>query len=189
MQEPAKKLFSSEEYLALEEAADYKSEYYQGEIFAMAGASINHNQIAGNLYSALNTESVCRVFMTDTRLWVKKKSLFTYPDIMVVCRELEFFESRNDTITNPVAVLEVLSESTKNYDRGEKFGFYRAIASLQEYILIDQFKYHVEQFHIGSEGKWVLTEYDSERETLKFNNIEIEIPLVNLYRRVDFEMV
>jgi Uma2 family endonuclease len=190
MEQPAKKYYTPEEYLALEEKAEYKSEYYKGEIFAMAGGTINHNQITGNLYTELSqslNDKDCRVFISDMRLWVDEKDLFTYPDIMVICDKPEFLENRNDTVENPLIIIEVLSESTKNYDRGEKFMFYRALPTLREYILVDQYKVHIEQFYIGSEGKWVLTEYNNADDILKLVNLDIQIPLVDIYRRVEFE--
>ena len=127
MQQPEIKYYTPEEYLELEETAEYKSEYYQGEIFAMSGASFNHNQIIGNVHANLHQNQKkhnCRIAMTDLRLWVKEKNLFTYPDIMVICDKPEFYPNRNDTITNPIIIIEVLSDSTKNYDRGEKFVFF-----------------------------------------------------------------
>ncbi|RMD86186.1 MAG: Uma2 family endonuclease, partial [Calditrichaeota bacterium] len=145
MQKTAKKYYTPEEYLALEEAAEYKSEYYKGEIFAMSGASINHNRIVMNLSTELNTalrDTKCEVFMSDMRLWVEAVQLFTYPDIVILCEQPQFYDDRDDTITNPFIIFEVLSESTKNYDRGEKFEFYRSLPSFQEYILVDQYKVH-----------------------------------------------
>jgi len=103
MQQVAKKYYSPKQYLALEEAADHKSEYYQGEIFAMAGGSINHNRIAGNLFEGLRHEfrgRDCEVFMSTMRIWVERAQLFTYPDLVVVCGEARFYEDRDDTITN-----------------------------------------------------------------------------------------
>ncbi|MDZ7336626.1 MAG: Uma2 family endonuclease [candidate division KSB1 bacterium] len=182
-----KKYYSPEEYLALEETAEYKSEYYRGEIFALAGTSVNHNQIIVNTVSKLSNrlDEKCRAFTTDVRLWIDEKDLFTYPDIMIVCGKIEFYPGRDDTITNPLVIIEVLSESTKNYDRGEKFVFYRAIPSFKEYILIDQYTVHVEHFYIGEQGKWVLTEYDNPDDILKFTKIDFQISLREIYHRVE----
>ena len=188
MQKPAKKYLTPDEYLELEQAAEFKSEYYQGEIFAFAGASINHNRIVGNLYSKLNhalTNKKCEAFMSDMRIWVKSKDLFTYPDVSVVCDKPQFYPDRDDTITNPLIIIEVLSESTKNYDRGEKFEFYRSITTFQEYVLIDQYKIHIEHFYIGVEGKWVLTEYNDIEDMLKLSKIDFQIPIIDVYHRVD----
>jgi len=190
MQQPQKKYYTPEEYLELEETAEYKSEYYQGEIFAMSGASFNHNQIILNVSSPLHQGQKnhnCRVAMTDLRLWVKDMNLYTYPDIMVICNKPEFYLDRNDTITNPKIIIEVLSESTKNYDRGEKFLFYRSVPTFHEYILIDQYSTYIEQFNIGSEGKWMLTEYNDINDILKFTKINFQIPLKDVYNLVEFE--
>lgn len=183
-----KKYYSPEEYLALEERAEYKSEYYKGEIFAMAGTSINHNQIIINTVSKLsnNLSDKCRTFTTDVRLWIDERDLFTYPDIIIVCGKIEFYPERDDTITNPLVIIEVLSESTKNYDRGEKFVFYRSIPSFQEYILIDQARVHVEHFFIGEQGKWTLTEYDDLNDILKLTKVEFQISLRDIFHRVKF---
>lgn len=184
-----KKYYSPEEYLALEETADYKSEYYRGEIFALAGTSVNHNQIIINTVSKLsnNLSDKCRTFTTDVRLWIDEKDLFTYPDIMIVCGKIEFYPERDDTITNPIVIIEVLSESTKNYDRGEKFVFYRSIPSFQEYVLIDQARVHVEHFYISEQGKWTLTEYDDLDAVLKLTKIDFQISLRDIYQRVEWE--
>lgn len=189
MEQPAeKKYYSPEEYLALEETAEYKSEYYRGEIFAMSGGSVNHNLIIGNVHASLYPkmrDSKCFAFMNDVRLWIDEKDLFTYPDIMIVCGKIEFYPGRDDTITNPLMIFEVLCESTKNYDRGEKFVFYRAIPSFQEYVLIDQSTMHVEHFYIGEQGNWVLTEYDNPDDILKLTKIDFQIPRREIYQRVE----
>ncbi len=183
-----KRYYSPEEYLAMEEKAEYKSEYYRGEIYAMSGGSVNHNLIIGNVHASLHQkmrDSKCFAFTSDVRLWIEEKDLFTYPDIMVVSGKIEFYPGRDDTITNPLVIFEVLSESTKNYDRGEKFVFYRAIPSFQEYVLIDQARVHVEHFYIGEQGKWTLTEYNDPEDVLKLMKIDFQIPLQEIYRRVE----
>lgn len=189
MEQPAeKKYYSPEEYLALEETAEYKSEYYRGEIFALAGTSVNHNRIGSNVSSRLNqlfTKKNFEAFTNDVKLWIQEKDLFTYPYIMIVCGKIEFYPGRDDTITNPLVIFEVLSESTKNYDRGEKFVFYRAIPSFQEYVLIDQSTKHVEHFYISEQGNWVLTEYDNPDDILKLTKIDFQIPRREIYQRVE----
>jgi Uma2 family endonuclease len=189
MQATEKTYYTPEEYLELETQAEYRSEYYDGEVVPMAGGSPNHNQIAGNFYAALNfalRRQPYRVFMTDLRLWIPRKRIYTYPDVMVVAGNLEFAEGRKDTITNPLLIVEVLSKSTKNFDLGEKFEFYRTIPSFKEYILIDQAKIHVEQFAKTDDNKWILSEYEDENAVLALTNIQFEIPLVDIYRRVEF---
>lgn len=184
------KYITQDEYLAMEETATHKSEYYKGEIFAMAGASFNHIQIVSNVGVELGLaikNTNCRAMMNELRIWVKARDLFVYPDITVVCSKPEFYENRNDTITNPLAIVEVLSDSTKNYDRGEKFEFYRAIPTLQEYILIDQYRVHVEQFFIDAEKKWGLLEFNKLSDVLKLTKIDFQISLQDIYHRIEFE--
>ncbi len=182
--------YTPEEYLALEETAEYRSEYYRGEIFAMSGGSANHNRISGNIYTAMNIafeNKPCEAFITDMRLLVKKNGLYTYPDVMVVCGQIKFVEGRTDTITNPVVVIEVLSESTQDYDRGSKFMLYRALASLQEYILIEQDKIHIERFRKLEDGRWILDEFDQADQVLSVEAIDFEMPLQRIYRNVKWE--
>lgn len=189
MEKKAPRYFTPEEYLVMESAAEFKSEYYQGEMFALAGGSVNHNRIVGNLFGKLNQKffnGPCEVFTSDMRVWIEAKQAFTYPDISVVCGKLELYPDRDDTILNPVVIIEVLSESTEGFDRGRKFEMYRALPSLREYILIDQYKIHVEQFSVGEGGKWVLTEYNQESDVLRFSSIDFQIPVQEIYHRVEF---
>jgi Uma2 family endonuclease len=190
MQQLAKKFYKVEEYLAMEEVAEEKSEFYQGEIFTMAGGTRNHNRIVRNLsvgFTNAFQQGNCEAFVSEVRLWIGVVQLFTYPDIAVVCGDAVTYQDRDDTITNPLIIVEVLSESTKNYDRGEKFKFYRAIPTLREYILVDQYGFHIEQYSMNGEGKWYLTEYKQESDILRFSSIEFEISLQKIYSRVEFE--
>lgn len=183
--------YSPEEYLELETAADFKSEYYDGKIIPMAGGTPNHNQIAGNFYSALNLAfkgQPYRVFINDLRLWIPLKRVYTYPDVMVVAGQLELLEGRKDTITNPVMIAEVLSDSTEGYDRKGKFKLYRSIPSLQEYIVISQSEMHVEQFSKTGENKWLLSEYEGENGVLVLSSVELQIGLGDIYDRVELEL-
>lgn len=182
--------YSPEEYLELETAAEYKSEYYDGQIYPIVGGTPNHNQIAGNFSAALNFAfkgQPYRVFMSDMRLWIPQKRLYTYPDVMMVSGQLEFAENRRDTITNPLMITEVLSESTANYDRGEKFKLYRTISSLKEYIIISQSDQQVEQFSKTIDNKWVLSEYDQENAILALTSVQFQISLLDIYDKVVFE--
>ena len=186
------KYYTPEEYLALEEAAEYRSEYYQGEIFAMSGSSANHNRIARNLVIALESafeNKPCESFINDMRLLVKKNGLYTYPNVMVVCGQIKFVEGRTDTVTNPVVVIEILSESTQDYDRGSKFMLYRGLETLQEYILIDQTKIYVEQFRRLEDGRWILDNLDQTDDLLRIESIDFKISLQQIYRNVDWEEV
>jgi Uma2 family endonuclease len=189
MQAQETRYYSPEEYLDLETASELRHEYIDGEIIPMTGGSANHNRILRHLTPQLDVafeDQDYEVFVTDLRLWIPKKKLFTYPDVMVVADELEFLENRTDTITNPRVIIEALSDSTKNYDRGEKFEFYRTLESVQEYILIDQYKIHVEQFSKTSKNQWLLTEFDDVNHTLSFESVLFQIALSTIYRKVKF---
>lgn len=190
MQTKEKQDYSPEEYLELETAAESKSEYRNGLIIPMAGGTPNHNRITGNFYAALNFAlkgQAYDVFASDLRLWIPQARLYTYPDVMVVSGQLQFAEGRKDTITNPLIIAEVLSESTANYDRGEKFRFYRTIPTLQEYILISQTEMHVEQFAKTADNKWILSEYDGQDTILTLNHIQFQVSLKDIYDKVDFD--
>jgi len=190
MLKPDQKYYTPEEYLTLEEAAEYRSEYYQGEIFAMSGGSANHNRIIKNLVIALESNfenKPCEAFITDMRLLVKKNGLYTYPDVMAVCDQLEFAEERDDTLTNPTVIVEVLSKSTQDYDRGGKFTLYRAIETFQEYVLIDQHSIHVEYFHKLDDGRWILQEFSNIDDILTITSIDFEISLQQIYQKVTWE--
>lgn len=189
MQLIAKQYYTPEEYLELEATADYKSEYIGGQIIAMAGASINHNRISLNLSSGLNfafKNQNYEVFMGDMRLWIPQKLIYTYPDVIIIADEPEFVNNRTDTITNPQVVIEVLSQSTKGYDREDKFAAYRTIPTFQEYLLIDQNRIHVEQFSKTGKKRWNLREYDEEDENISLEIVSFEISLQDLYNKVKF---
>lgn len=192
LQTTEQRYFTEEQYLALEETAKDKNEYLDGEIIPMTGGSTNHNQIAGNLYIALSLalkKRNYRIFIGDVRLWVPKVRLYTYPDVMVILGKPEYHNNRTDMITNPQAIVEVLSKSTKNYDRGDKFKLYKTIPSFREYILIDQTQINVEQYSKTENKKWLYSEYDEEDTALVFNSFELEIPLSDVYEQVNFEQV
>ncbi|MGL5064407.1 MAG: Uma2 family endonuclease [Microcoleus sp.] len=176
----------------MEETADYKSEYLDGEIIPMTGRSTNHNRIAGNVYVALNLalpEQEYDVFIGDVRLWVAKMRLYTYPDVMVVLGKPEYHKNRTDMIINPQVIVEVLSKSTKNYDRSDKFEFYKTIPTFREYILIHQAKIKIEQYSKTENKRWLYCEYDEEDPALVFNSFQLEVPLSAIYKKVNFEEV
>ncbi|NJO14467.1 MAG: Uma2 family endonuclease [Thioploca sp.] len=182
--------YSPEEYLQLEELAEYKSEYHDGEILPMTGGTTNHNQITGNFYAALkysNKRKGYRVFITEVKLWIPQIRRFTYPDVMITNGQPNYFENRRDTITNPLIIVEVLSQSTKDYDRGDKFEYYRTLPSFQEYILVSQFKVHVEHFVKTNEHQWLLSEYAQLEAKLELNTIPVIITLADIYDEVNFE--
>ncbi|MEH2072628.1 MAG: Uma2 family endonuclease [Nostoc sp.] len=191
MQLQEQRQYSPTEYLELEVICEYRNEYIDGQIIPMTGGTPNHNQIAGNFYAALNLalkRQPYRVFVAEQRLWIPKKQIYTYPDVMVVAGSLEFAQGRTDTITNPLIIAEVLSKSTRSYDIDEKFAAYRSIPSFQEYILIDQYKKHVEQYYKTDERKWIFSEYEGENSILALSSIQFEISLLDIYDKVDFEV-
>lgn len=156
-----KQFYTPEEYLERERRADYKSEYFAGEIVAMAGAKRKHNLIAGNIFALLNAqlrEAPCEVYTNDMKVQADKARQFSYPDVVVVCGEPQFRDDQDDVLQNPTAIVEVLSPSTEAYDRGEKFLRYRQIESLQEYLLVTQNERQVERFTKQSDGSWRMTE-------------------------------
>lgn len=183
--------YSPEEYLALEETADSKSEYINGQIFPMAGGSTNHNQIAGNIYAELNftfKKLDYQAFMSDVHLWIPQKRIYTYPDVMVVVGETEYFNNRTDTITNPKIIVEVLSGSTNGYDQVGKFEAYRTIPTFEEYLLFDQTKIYIEQYSKTANKRWSLREYDAEDTVITLASVEFQISLTDVYNKVKFEI-
>lgn len=183
------KTITPDEYLKRERKAAQKSEYYAGEVFAMAGATPNHNRIARNVLTELNEGlrgQKCETFGSDQRLYIKKNGLYTYPDVMAVCGRIEFDSRDKDSITNPVLIVEVLSPSTANYDRGGKFELYRDIPTFAEYVLIHQDKIHIEHHLRDDRGRWLLTEYKESQAELPFESVGLSIPLARVYERVDW---
>ncbi len=184
--------YTPEEYLAIEEFSEYKSEYINGQIIPMAGGSTNHNRIALNFSSALNfafKQQDYEVFIGDVRLWIPEKRIFTYPDVMIIAGEPEYVNNRTDIIVNPVVIIEVLSKSTQAYDREGKFNAYRTIPSFQEYLLIDQTRIHVEQSFITGKKQGWFREYDEEDEAIALAALPFQISLNDLYSKVKFEPV
>ncbi|AFZ56410.1 Uma2 family endonuclease [Anabaena cylindrica FACHB-243] len=182
--------YSPEEYLEFEVNSELRHEYIDGLIIPMTGGTPNHNKIAGNLYVAIHfalKRQPYEVYYTDQRLWIPKRRIHTYPDVMVVQTPLVLEEGRNDTITNPVMIAEVLSKSTKGYDRDEKFAAYRTIANFQEYILIDQYTIHVEQYVKTDHKKWMFLEYEDINDSLNLASIPCQISLADIYEKVDFK--
>lgn len=183
------RLYTPEEYLELELASEIRSEYRNGAIISMTGGTPNHNDIAGNLYVllklALKGKSY-RTFYADQRLWIPDRNLYTYPDVMVLAKPLQLQPGRTDTVINPCFIAEVLSKSTQDYDRGEKFVAYRTIDDFQEYLLIDQYSIHVEHYIKTSANQWLLSEYDDPAISIAFRVFEFEIQIAELYETIDF---
>lgn len=184
-----KNTFTEEEYLALEQAADYKSEYYDGKIYAMSGGTPDHGLIALSLGGALLrllAPTPCRVYNSDVRLLVEKSQLYTYPDLMVVCGKLQFAPKSKTTLTNPIVIVEVLSESTQAYDRGEKFAFYKKVATLREYVMIDSERAHVEVLRRAEGDAWTIEMSDGMDASAHFESVNCEIPLRQIYDKVSW---
>jgi Uma2 family endonuclease len=184
------KRYTVAEYLELEEKAEFKSEFVDGEIIPMAGASANHNKIALNfcrLFPLSIDGQEYDTFMSDMRLWLPDHKRYTYPDVVVVAGSSIFTDDKQTAITNPCLIVEILSNSTQGYDRADKFKLYRSIPSFAEYILIYQNSYSVDQYNKQKDGRWILTEYLGEDAVLKLESISFEISLQDLYKRVTFE--
>jgi Uma2 family endonuclease len=187
---PETRYYSPAEYLEFEVNSDIRHEYIDGLIIPMTGGTPDHNQIALNFSGTLNfllKRQPYQVFVTDQRLWIPNRRIHTYPDIMVVQTPLVFEEGRKDTITNPVMIAEVLSNSTKSYDKDEKFAAYRTIPSFQEYILINQYTMHVEQYYKTDNNKWIFSEYSNSQDSLNLASIACQILLEDIYNKVNFE--
>jgi Uma2 family endonuclease len=175
---------NEKEYLDAERLALDKHEYYKGEVFAMGGASISHNKIAINCTVDISNKlkgKKCQPFGSDLRVHIPKNTLFTYPDISIICGEIETTDDKFDTITNPSVIIEILSSSTRNYDKGEKFTLYREIDSLQEYVLIDSERILIEKFIRNSDNSWQLTEYKSIEQSFSIETVAIEMQLIDIY--------
>ncbi|EIM63093.1 Uma2 family endonuclease [Desulfobacter postgatei] len=179
------------EYLTRERNSfDIKHEFFNGEIFAMVGAERNHNRININLtaklYNKFETDKfACNLFSNDMR--VKIEDSYAYPDIVIFCGDAKFEDNEFDTLTNPVIIMEILSDSTEAFDRGDKFAYYRAIPTLKEYILISQKKIRVEQFILRDDNKWEYRSYEGTNLVLNMQSIQCELPLSEIYLNVKFE--
>lgn len=184
-----KTLLSETEYLAVERQSRDKHEYYLGEMFVMAGASREHNLIALNLGGELRhalKDRRCEAYVGDMRVRVKPNGLYTYPDVVVVCGDPEFLDSDVDTLLNPMVLIEVLSDSTENADRGSKFKQYRKIPSLREYLLVSQNEPSIEHFTRRGDTYWELTETSGLDSQLVLSSIGCEIPLAEIYSKIEF---
>ncbi|HEY9802031.1 MAG TPA: Uma2 family endonuclease [Leptolyngbyaceae cyanobacterium] len=184
-----KRLYTPEEYLELEKKAEFKSEYRDGEIIPMTGGTTNHNKIAFNfafaLKSALRGQKY-EIYIADVRLWIPRHRQYTYPDVMLIQGEPAYTGTNTTTVMNPSLIVEVLSKSTKNYDQGDKFLYYRSIPEFQEYILIDQYEYRVMQYVKTSTGQWLFTELEGESANLPLQTVSLQISLLELYEQVSF---
>ncbi len=184
-----KPYLTPEQYLEIERAAEHKSEYFSGEMFAMAGTTLAHAIINFNVAFALRMRlsgSDCSVVLNDLRLRVPKTGLYTYPDILVICGEPQLVDDRKDMVSNPTVIVEILSPSTQNYDRGDKFAHYRTMPSLRDYLLVAQDRMHAEHYVLQPDGGWLLHEMSDGEAILSLNSIGVQFKLAEAYARVQF---
>ncbi|MEZ4684732.1 MAG: Uma2 family endonuclease [Bacteroidia bacterium] len=176
-----------ETYLELESQSDTKHEYLNGQMVAMAGASVAHSIISNNMRFSLTSlarQAGCIVLDSDVKVFIDTDTHFLYPDASVVCEDIAYFKGRTDSITNPKIIIEVLSDSTEDYDRGRKFAMYRSIPSFEEYVLISQKKQHVEVFSKKGENIWQIRTYDDADGSCFLESFQIAIPFGEIYSDV-----
>lgn len=184
MQPAAKRRMTAREYLEVERLAETRSEFLDGEMFAMAGGTRKHSRIAVNLAGILNNRlagKACQVFNSDMRLRIEATGLFTYPDVQVACGKLRFADAREDTLLNPRIVVEVLSDSTAAWDRGKKFWHYRHLASLAEYVLVSQDGWLIEHYTRQTDGGWRLATVDNVKGALTLKSVKVRVLLSEIY--------
>ena len=184
-----KRFLTPQEYLEIERKAEFRSECYQGEMFAMAGASETHTMLSDNIIVLLVPKlrgGPCRAYSQNMRVQVGNTGLYTYPDIVVGCGERKFLDGHRDTLLNPTLIIKVLSPSTEAYDRGKKFTHYRSIESLQEYVLVSQDHVQVERYRRQPNGEWSLAALDRPEDSVNFESLSCELRLSDIYEDVKF---
>jgi Uma2 family endonuclease len=177
-----------EQYLEIERKAEFKSEYYQGEMFAMAGAGWTHNRLVANLIGILHQQlrsRPCQTLPSDMRVQVNATGLYTYPDVTAVCGEPKFLDDTRDTLLNPSLIVEVLSPSTEAYDRGRKFEHYRSVESVSEYLLVSSERVSAELYTRQPDGRWLLTAAAHMEDSLDLQSVGVHLALADLYEKVD----
>jgi len=183
--------YAFEDYLTAERRAEVRHEYADGQVFAMVGASAEHNIIVANITAALVAQlkdRPCLVFANDMKVRIDKPGACTYPDLAALCGDAELFDERRDVLLNPSLIVEVLSASTEAYDRGEKFTLYRRLPSLREYALVSQDKPRAELFSRQADGGWLLVEYAEDEDTIGLPSIGCVLVLRDLYHKVAFRV-
>lgn len=181
---------TAEEYLALDRNAPTKSEYVDGQIVAMSGASLRHNLIVGNLIGEFHRQlrrSPCQVYPSDVRVLIPRTGDFFYPDVTVLCEPPQLADANMDILKNPTLVVEVLSDSTEGFDRGKKFRIYRTMESLREYVLVDQRQMLVELYTRQADGTWVLTTFSQPEDVVRLASVGCELLMAEIYAKVVFE--
>lgn len=189
-QVPPKIIYTPEEYLDAEIVSETRHEYINGEIIPMTGGTPEHNEIASILNAILRVNlrgKPYSIFIADQRLWIPERKLYTYPDVMIIQRPIQLQTGRKDTVTNPIFIAEVLSQSTRNYDKDEKFSAYRTIPSFQEYLLIDQYSQHIEHYSKSNVKQWIFSEYNNPGDCIKLTSISCEISLLEVYDGIEFK--
>ncbi len=184
-----KTLLTPEQYLEIERKAEFKSEYFQGEMFLMSGAREPHNLIVFNLATEVGLQlrkRPCRAYVNDMRVRVGDTGLYTYPDLTALCAEPQFLDATLDTLLNPSLIVEVLSPSTEAYDRGRKFEHYRTVESVTEYLLVSSERVSAELYTRQSDGRWLLTAVGRLEDSLDLQSIGVHLALADLYEKVDF---
>ncbi len=190
MSQQIKPFISPQEYLRLERQSEYKSEYLNGEIFAMTGASRKHNLVTTNISSSLHRQlkgRPCEVYAVDMRVKVRATGLYTYPDVAVVCGDPQFEDEQVDTLVNPTVLIEVLSDSTERYDRIAKSSYYRTIDSLAEHLLVAQNEIRLEQYVRQPNGEWLLCEYVTLDSAAQVTSIDCSLLLSDVYDKITFD--
>ena len=186
---PHKQIYKLEEYLAIEKASPDKHEFYRGEIFLMAGATIRHSVICGNLYLHLRLQlkgNPCQPYISDQRIAVRKFPLHTYPDVSVVCGKPVVDPVDKCAIINPKVLFETLSPSSEKYDRGQKFEFYQEIPTLEVYVLVAQDRAHIDRYVRQPGSDWLRSSFDGLDAVLELSNLACRIPLADIYEGVTF---
>ena len=181
--------YSLDEYRAIEEKAEERSEYRDGEIVPMPGGSINHSRIGRNMLTYLTyllRDSKCEPINSDLRLWIPEYKRGLYPDVMVFADQPQLNDNRNDEVLNPILIVEVLSPSTADYDRQSKFRMYRSISSFCEYLLVEQDEPFIEKYSKQSQG-WLLSDFNNLEKSISLDSIGVELPIAEIYRGVVFE--
>jgi Uma2 family endonuclease len=188
----AERIYSEAEYLEMERAAETKSEYIDGYIYAMAGATDTHDTICGNVFAFVHQQvrgSGCKVYTSNMRVRVSATQTNTYPDATIVCGDPQHLDERNDTLLNPLVIVEVLSKSTEAFDRGKKFQDYQKVETLQEYVLISQYQPLVERFARNSDGTWQLTAVEDTSASIALTSVTCTLNLSDIYEGVTFKPV
>ena len=181
--------FTVEQYLELELKAEYQSEYFDGEIYAMSGGSPTHSFIIANSVQAIGNQladRACRVATQSLKVWAKEENSFMYPDIMVICGPITLAPNTKDAIINPMVVFEVLSPSTSAFDRGGKFRKYKSLPSLKEYVLIEQDEPEIDVFERLPNGDWNLRSYSGLETEIQLNSLGLSVPMKAIYAKIDF---